>query len=617
MHDRYDVIEFDSIEYMATSGGLGAPDSDARITYYGNNGLPHLLFNGGDMIVGAGTDAINGSVYDPVVQKLLDDATPLKMSLTDVVLDNLGSSCTVNLELTDDLADIAATYLRVAVVEDHLTYGGTVYENILRDLLPDVSLTISEAGQTQVVPLSFSIDGTWNPANMRLIAFVQRDGDKAVLQTCNSRPTPDYCMRYFALGDRTVIDSGVVTFEEAALFNAGNLEDMYDVTLDTSSLPAGWNSYFIHETSHFTALNLLLGAGDHGSFNVVIDAAGPGEGEVTLNFHSRGGASGDRSITYKVITTGTEILLVDDDGAYDYESLYFAPALAGTGRSFATWDRNSTAVTAAVLDNFDAVVWSCGWAFPTVDADDRAALSAYLDGGGTLFITGQDIGWEMADQGGAALAWYQNYLHATYVADDTNMLQLQGVAGDPISNGLSLNISGGDGANNQEYPSDIDPRGADASVILTYDAARNGAIKADTGTFRVVYLAFGFEAIDNAADRAALMQGIVNWLVPDPLDVPGDETPPATRLLGNAPNPFNPLTTVNYAVANRAEITLGVFDVRGRLVRTLDEGMRQPGQHSASWNGRDDAGQAVPSGTYFCRILTQDSDGALKLMLVR
>ena len=82
MLDTYDSIEFDTIEYMATSGGLGCADSDSRMAYYGNNGLPHLLFNGGNMLVGAGTDVIDGSVYDPIVQSMLDDATPLKLSIS-------------------------------------------------------------------------------------------------------------------------------------------------------------------------------------------------------------------------------------------------------------------------------------------------------------------------------------------------------------------------------------------------------------------------------------------------------------------------------------------------------------------------------------------------------
>jgi len=617
MHDRYDAIEFDSIEYLASSGGLSCPDSDARIAYYGNNGYPHLLFDGGDMIVGAGTDAIDGSVYDPVVQKLLDDATPLAMSLDDVVLSPLGSSCTVTLQLAGDLASSAGTYLRVAIVEDGLSYSGTAYENVLRDILPDVPLTIDTEGEVQTVPLEFSLDGTWNPDNLRLIAFVQRDGDKMILQTCNSRPQPDYSLRYYALGERTVIASGEVTFDEAALFNAGRLDDVYDVTLDTTTLPAGWSAHFVHDGSELTELALPLAAGASATFHVVIDATSAGEGQVALRFHSQSGEASDRVLTYKVITADTEILLVDDDGAYDYETLYFAPAIAASGRSYATWDRNATAVTEAVLDHFDIVVWSCGWAFPTVDADDRAALAAYLDGGGSLFITGQDIGWEMDDQGGDAIAWYHQYLHASYIADDTNLLQLEGVPDDPIGDGLSLRISGGDGANNQDYPSDIDPRDADASVILTYDAQRNGAIKADTGTYRVVYLAFGFEAIDNAADRAAVMTRSIDWLLPDPLGASDTSLPAATAVVGCAPNPFNPRTTITYTVARPGEVSLGVFDLAGRLVRRLDQGTLATGVHETVWNGLDGAGRAAPSGTYLCRVLGPGATGSTKLMLVR
>ena len=154
-------------------------------------------------------------------------------------------------------------------------------------------------------------------------------------------------------------------------------------------------------------------------------------------------------------------------------------------------------------------------------------------------------------------------------------------------------------------------------MIFTYDASRNGAIKADTGVHKVVYLAFGYEAINNAADREALMTGILNWLAPNPLEAPGDPLPAAIRLLRSAPNPFNPMTSIDYVVSSRAPVALGVFDVRGRLVRRLDQGMRPAGRHTATWNGLDDAGRAAPSGTYVCRILTRDDAGALKLMLVR
>ena len=83
MSDTYNAKEFDTVAYMQTSGGLGCPDSNTRQAYYGGQGLPNLQFNGTTQLVGAGTDAINGSVYDPIVQSMLDDATPVKLTITD------------------------------------------------------------------------------------------------------------------------------------------------------------------------------------------------------------------------------------------------------------------------------------------------------------------------------------------------------------------------------------------------------------------------------------------------------------------------------------------------------------------------------------------------------
>jgi hypothetical protein len=172
---------------------------------------------------------------------------------------------------------------------------------------------------------------------------------------------------------------------------------------------------------------------------------------------------------------------------------------------------------ASALSNFPAVVWSAGLQYPTLDADDRAALSGFMDAGGRLFITGQDIGWELHGQGGATRQWYNDYLHALYVADDTNDYTLDGVPGDPVSDGIDLVIQGGDGANNQAYPDDIDPADASASVIWSYDANRNGAVRADTGIYKVIYLSFGFEAIDNAFDRRAVIQQGMDWLLAPPV----------------------------------------------------------------------------------------------------
>jgi len=99
-------------------------------------------------------------------------------------------------------------------------------------------------------------------------------------------------------------------------------------------------------------------------------------------------------------------------------------------------------------------------------------------------------------------------------------------------------------------------------------------------------------------------------------DVPGAET-----LLGsNYPNPFNPSTSIPYEVPvarDGAEVRLDVLDIRGRLVRTLVSSSRPAGQHLAVFDGRDQAGNSLPSGSYLARLRMDGQEQARVMTLVK
>jgi hypothetical protein len=78
--------------------------------------------------------------------------------------------------------------------------------------------------------------------------------------------------------------------------------------------------------------------------------------------------------------------------------------------------------------------------------------------------------------------------------------------------------------------------------------------------------------------------------------------PPLARLLRNYPNPFNPATKIVFRIDRDAQASLRVFDVRGRLVRTLVDSYLAAGQRTVEWDGRDDSGHSVASGTYYMRL---------------
>ena len=74
------------------------------------------------------------------------------------------------------------------------------------------------------------------------------------------------------------------------------------------------------------------------------------------------------------------------------------------------------------------------------------------------------------------------------------------------------------------------------------------------------------------------------------------------RLSPNHPNPFNPSTTIAYEVPAAGPVRLQVFDLRGRLVRTLVDEAMDAGRHDAQWDGRDAEGRELPSAVYLSRL---------------
>ncbi len=92
--------------------------------------------------------------------------------------------------------------------------------------------------------------------------------------------------------------------------------------------------------------------------------------------------------------------------------------------------------------------------------------------------------------------------------DDTNTY---GLAGYDFMSGVSINIRGGDGANNQAYPSEVTPVNG-AVGIFDYSGFYTWGGVAYSGAYKVVYLAFGFEAINSAASRNTVMSRMMTSL---------------------------------------------------------------------------------------------------------
>jgi hypothetical protein len=105
------------------------------------------------------------------------------------------------------------------------------------------------------------------------------------------------------------------------------------------------------------------------------------------------------------------------------------------------------------------------------------------------------------------------------------------------------------------------------------------------------------------------------------------EVPAVFNLSQNYPNPFlsgaksrfagNPTTTIRYSLPKPAHTIVKVYDLLGTRVRTLVNSLQNAGEHSVTWDGRDDQAKTVASGVYFYRLEAGDFGAQKKMVLLR
>jgi hypothetical protein len=93
--------------------------------------------------------------------------------------------------------------------------------------------------------------------------------------------------------------------------------------------------------------------------------------------------------------------------------------------------------------------------------------------------------------------------------------------------------------------------------------------------------------------------------------------PTDLALFQNEPNPFNPATTISFALPARAYVTLDVFNILGQKVRALVDGLLPAGEHAVTFDGRDQSGRELASGVYLYRIKVGDRVESRKMVLMK
>lgn len=314
-----------------------------------------------------------------------------------------------------------------------------------------------------------------------------------------------------------------------------------------------------------------------------------------------------------------DVLVVNADQGQSKEVYgYYTAALNELGQTTEVWNVSRSGLPSAQdLAAYPTIVWYTGSTMQNaLPATATQELAGYLDNGGHLLLSGQNVARTLSQ---AQDPFLGNYLGCSYVADSSNFMVVYGDAGDPITNGLQFVIMGSGGAENQTSP-DVIQANASGNEMLHYGGAGavRGAAVHSTAHGMVVFLAFGFEAVNDSMPaiyntRAQLMTGIMNWFAGLGVADPGKGSlPQAFTLQPVVPNPSNAAAAISYQLAAFSQVSLRVYDVSGRLVEILADGWQQAGTHEVWFDG-----SKLASGLYFVRLKAGEFHAVRKMVLLK
>ncbi len=603
-----------------------AENSD-RINYYGVNGVPTYMMDG----------AVKGIPDNPVqlANEMWNDIstlTPLWINVTTQV--NAGNYDVTVKVISSETVDASNLFLRTAVIERRVHYnsppgtnGEKDFNDVMRKLLPNSTgeaLTSITPDDTLTFNFSTEIQHSWNVDDLAAVVWIQNDATKEVLQANISVPT------FIIKSDRSnaeLLDSNQVVNTNYILAN--NNQDTLSVHLTTeTTLADGWIFALYYNGSETSEINALVFPGDTLAFSSELTTSASGSSTVGIYAQNLNDAyQYGFTSNYSGFILSGDILLVDADGS-NFETNYEV-GFDSAKVKYTFLDRAylSTLGTSLLSYGFKAVYWNAGWGFPAFVPADIDFLTQYLDGGGNLFIGGQDIGWDVWDASGssrfqAAKDFYNDYLGASYLGDNSGINSMIGISGDPISDGLSFSIN----SVYSRYPEQLRPHGTNASKIFEYtNSTKIGGVKNDNGTYKTVYLGVGLEQVGSVDVRLALVKNSLVWFgVLQPNGTENEyEKPTGFRLSQNYPNPFskgnsgNATTTISYYVPSATNggngfVNISVFDILGRKVATLVNQKQTPGKYKVKFNG-----SKLSSGVYLFKLTSGNVSITKKMELIK
>jgi len=556
----YDTVAV--IAYHATSDPFYCgTDGGQRWTYYGNPGTPQVHIDGNvDSVYGGTTwPGTLWPVYRVKLNTRLAASTPIRINLT-CTYDSIANTGTVTATVYNDSAGALTLVLQCAVIENEIPYawgtGQTTVEHVCRDMLPDgngESITITGGGGNVVRTRNFTIDATWNEKKCYIVAFVQRASNKFIYQG-----------------------------NMISIMNTGTNMDYYGLTF----------------TEQSGNINRVAQPGE--TVRLYIKGCNKGGGSYT------GGATLSESDAYITINSQTPqttaiqagdvdtVIIADVAIAAGCPTPRYVPFVLNWGTA---GDRGMDTVRFIVTnqtglsDNVES--GTNGWSHSGYN--DSIHITMYRSHSAThSWLLNRETGHIYTSNNDASL--FSPYF---VVTPDSSLKFWHTYWTEAGYDYVYCEID-----NNSGWWQSI---GNYNGTLATW-TQQTIPLTAYAG--QTVRLRWRFLSDYNVNAEGYYLDDIMVPVVL--IGVDENKTRMANSLLSVSPRIFKSGLNIQWS-SSVQPLKLGIYDASGRLVKSIS----QLGTGQATWNGIDDAGNGVATGTYFVRIETQNGKQAEKVLFLK
>jgi len=223
------------------------------------------------------------------------------------------------------------------------------------------------------------------------------------------------------------------------------------------------------------------------------------------------------TIPFNLFAGNGEVVLIRDEDSENSTENWYLHSLDSLGYTTNFYDLGIREdITVEFINKFPAVIWFTGADEEnTLSEYNQTILEGYLDNGGQLFLSGQDISDELAGSN-----FLENYLYTEHIQDTWyGNKTIKGIENDPIGNGQIYQLHQGDGITLDPHSmSVIEPLAGAYKSFGYYPPLDGAAVRYENDTYKTIFFAFGFEAINGFNNRTEILERILNdyFIMPHP-----------------------------------------------------------------------------------------------------